>query len=113
METLLCKHWHHCRSEAVADFLDTDPERGLSVFEVRHRQEKFGPNTVTVKKRTGPLLRFLKQFHQPLVYILLAAGGITHSFGNGSIPRSSWGLSWSMPSSATSRRTRRSGPSSP
>ncbi len=77
METLLCKHWHHCRSEAVADFLDTDPERGLSVFEVKHRQEKFGPNTVTVKKRTGPLIRFLKQFHQPLVYILLAAGGTT------------------------------------
>ncbi len=77
METLLCKHWHHCRSRDVADFLDTDPERGLSVFEVRHRQEKFGPNTVTVRKRTGPLMRFLKQFHQPLVYILLAAGGIT------------------------------------
>ncbi len=86
METLLCKHWHHCRSEAVADFLDTDPERGLSVFEVKHRQEKFGPNTVTVKKRTGPLIRFLKQFHQPLVYILLAAGGTTALLRNGSIP---------------------------
>ncbi|PKN33074.1 MAG: carbonate dehydratase [Deltaproteobacteria bacterium HGW-Deltaproteobacteria-19] len=77
METLLCKHWHHCRSGDVAQFLDTDPERGLSVFEVKHRQEKFGPNTVTVKKRTGPFMRFLKQFHQPLVYILLAAGGTT------------------------------------
>jgi magnesium-transporting ATPase (P-type) len=59
METLLCKHWHHCRSRDGADFLDTDPERGLSVFEVKHRQEKFGPNTVTVKKRTGPFVRFL------------------------------------------------------
>ncbi len=77
METLLCKHWHHCRAQDVAQFLDTDSERGLSLFEVKHRQKEFGPNAVTVKQRTSALVRFLKQIHQPLVYILLAAGGIT------------------------------------
>ncbi len=32
---------------------------------------------MTAKKQKGPLIRFLLQFHQPLVYILLAAGTVT------------------------------------
>ncbi len=77
MESLICKHWHHCPAEEVVTLLTTDPSRGLSLFEVKHRLEHFGPNMVTAKKQKGPLLRFLLQFHQPLVYILLAAAVTT------------------------------------
>jgi len=77
VETILCRHWHHCTAENLATLLETDPKRGLTAFEVRHRQARFGPNALTVRKRKSPFKRFLLQFHQPLVYILLAAGLIT------------------------------------
>jgi cation-transporting ATPase F len=77
MESLVCKHWHHCPADEVTTLLSTHPQKGLSPFEAKHRLEKFGPNSVTAKKQKGPLIRFLLQFHQPLVYILLAAGTVT------------------------------------
>ncbi|PKN20241.1 MAG: carbonate dehydratase [Deltaproteobacteria bacterium HGW-Deltaproteobacteria-6] len=77
MESLICKHWHHCPAEEVTTLLTTHPDRGLSLFEAKHRIERFGLNMVTAKKQKGPLARFLLQFRQPLVYILLAAALIT------------------------------------
>jgi len=77
MESIICKHWHHCPSEEVTTLLNTDADKGLSPFEAKHRLEKYGPNAVTVKKQKGPLMRFLLQFHQPLIYILMAAGAVT------------------------------------
>jgi magnesium-transporting ATPase (P-type) len=81
MESLICKHWHHCPAEEVTTLLSTHPQKGLSMFEAKHRLERFGPNMVTAKKQKGPLIRFLLQFHQPLVYILLAAAAITLLLG--------------------------------
>ena len=77
LEGLLNRHWHHMPSTEVLELLETTADAGLDVFELRHRQEWFGPNVLTPKKGKGPLLRFLLQFHQPLVYILLAAALIT------------------------------------
>ncbi len=77
MESILCKHWHHCPGSEVTTLLNTDPEKGLSPFEAGHRLKKYGPNAVTMKKQQGPLMRFLLQFHQPLIYILMAAGAVT------------------------------------
>ncbi len=77
MESIVCKHWHHCPSSEVTTLLNTDQDKGLAMFEAKHRLEKFGPNTVTAQKKRGPLLRFLLQFHQPLIYILIAAGTVT------------------------------------
>ncbi len=73
MKTLLEKHWHHLPQEEVLDLLDTNPEKGLDRFEVEERQKNFGANVLTQGKGQGVLLRFLLQFHQALVYILLAA----------------------------------------
>ncbi len=73
MKTLLEKHWHHLPQEDVLDLLDTDAGKGLDRFEVEDRKKNFGPNVLTQRKGQGPLLRFLLQFHQALVYILLAA----------------------------------------
>jgi len=77
IETLLEKHWHHLSFNEVLTLLETDGERGLDAFEVTHRQKQFGPNILTPQKETSPLILFLLQFHQPLVYILLAATLIT------------------------------------
>jgi cation-transporting ATPase F len=80
METLIDRHWHHLPAEEVVDLLDGNPGKGLDQFRVKHLQETFGPNAITAKKGKGPLKHFLLQFHQPLIYILIAAGIITAIF---------------------------------
>jgi cation-transporting ATPase F len=77
MQVLLSKHWHHLPLEQAVELLETDLERGLDLFEVKHRQERFGPNLLTPRRGKSPLVRFLLQFNNPLVYILLAASLIT------------------------------------
>jgi len=52
-------------------------QRGLSVEEARARLTRFGPNRLTPRRGRGPLVRFLLQFHNVLIYILLAAAGVT------------------------------------
>ena len=77
METILSGHWHHLSEPEVIERLDTNLESGLDLFAVEHRQAQFGPNSITQKKSHGALVRFLLEFHQPLIYILLAAALVT------------------------------------
>lgn len=77
IEISIFKHWHHLPSSEVLSILETDAERGLDAFEVTHRHKEFGANVLTPPKGKSPLVLFLLQFHQPLVYILLVAGLIT------------------------------------
>jgi len=78
---LIAQHWHHLPIAEVVELLEGDLERGLDRFAVEHRREAFGANTITAQKGQGPLLRFLLQFHQPLIYILIVSGLITAFLG--------------------------------
>ncbi len=69
--------WHHLDMREVVRLLDTDCAQGLDADEVKRRQKEYGPNSVSAKGGTPAWKRFLLQFHQPLVYILLAASLIT------------------------------------
>lgn len=73
MTSQLNKDWHHLQENEVMELLETNSDNGLDPSSIEERREKFGVNTLTPKKGKGPLLRFLLQFHQVLVYILLAA----------------------------------------
>lgn len=77
MENLVKKGWYHLPLDEVIELLETNPESGLDRFETENRRKQFGSNLITSKKGKGPLIRFLFQFHQPLIYILLASGFIT------------------------------------
>lgn len=77
MQTLFEKHWHHLPASQVVELLDSHLEKGLDVFEIKHRHERFGRNVLTPKKGKHPLGRFLLQFHNPLLYILMVASLIT------------------------------------
>jgi len=77
MESIICKHWHHCPVEEIATLLNTSPDKGLAPFEAKHRLDSHGPNLPTAQKQISSLQRFLLQFHQPLIYILLAAALVT------------------------------------
>ena len=77
MESILARHWHHLPRDEIATLLETDVAKGLDRFEVTRRQANFGPNRLTPTKARNPIVLFLLHFHQPLVYILLAAAAIT------------------------------------
>ena len=65
----------------VVEALDSDARHGLSYDEARRRLEEYGPNEVATKGGPGALVRFLLQFHQPLIYILIVAGAVTAVLG--------------------------------
>lgn len=73
--------WHEFSAGEVAQLLETNLIRGLSAAEAESRLKKYGPNKVTEKPATPPWKRFLLQFHQPLIYILLVASGVTLALG--------------------------------
>ncbi len=74
-------NWHHYPAEEILTLLASDADAGLSEREVIRRRVKYGPNAITVQKTQGPLVRFLLQCHQPLIYILIASGLITAALG--------------------------------
>ena len=69
--------WHHLAAGDVVARWDTDPSVGLDAAEVARRQQEYGANVLTSRQSHGPLVRFLSQFHQPLIWILLLAAGVT------------------------------------
>ena len=73
--------WHQLQAEEVVRLLDVNLETGLAAEEVKRRQEKFGLNRITARPGTPAWLKFLQQFNQPLVYILLAAAVVTALLG--------------------------------
>ncbi|WP_149496329.1 cation-transporting P-type ATPase [Roseiconus lacunae] len=69
--------WHdHC-SDDVATRLETNAQSGLSLLEVPRRLDKHGPNQLTQRAGETRMQILLRQFQQPLVYILLAAVVLT------------------------------------
>jgi len=73
MKPLLEKHWHHLPETEVLDLLDANKAAGLDRFEVERRQREHGPNALAPPKGKSAWLRFVLQFHQVLVHILLVA----------------------------------------
>lgn len=81
METLLDKHWHHIGESESFQLLGVPADKGLDLLEAERRLKHFGENVITGKRTKTGLERFLLQFHQPLVYILIAAGLVTAYLG--------------------------------
>jgi magnesium-transporting ATPase (P-type) len=64
--------WHGQGVEDVLAGLETS-EQGLDGARVSERLERYGYNRLPPAQRTGPLKRFLLQFHNVLIYVLIAA----------------------------------------
>jgi magnesium-transporting ATPase (P-type) len=73
--------WHALPAESVAQRLQTDLS-GLTSGEAAARLARYGPNRLPQYKRRGPVARFLLQFHNLLIYVLLAAGLLAASIGH-------------------------------
>ena len=66
--------WHALPADDVIMRLATDVRHGLDAAETTSRLRQYGPNRLPEGKKQGPLLRFLGQFNNILVYVLLIAG---------------------------------------
>ncbi len=65
--------WHQLAAEETARRLEVNFAQGLSDDEVKRRQAEFGLNQMTARRGTPAWVKFLQQFKQALVYILVAA----------------------------------------
>jgi magnesium-transporting ATPase (P-type) len=73
--------WHSTDVEAVLDRLDTSAAGGLDETAVAARLEEHGLNRLPEEQAESPLVRFLKQFHNVLIYILIGAAFFTAFLG--------------------------------
>jgi len=69
--------WHRLETAEVTRLLETDARHGLDPEEAAARLERYGPNAMTARPGVPAWLKFLRQFHQPLIYLLLAACAVT------------------------------------
>lgn len=77
----MSKLWHALPSDAVLDSLQSS-RKGLSVSDAEYRLGQRGQNILPHEKPYSKLRLFLGQFHNPLVYILLVACGISAYLGH-------------------------------
>ena len=68
---------YHKSKEEVLNDLKVNPETGLSESEVKRRLEENGLNKMSDNKKSPFIIKFLKQFKEPLVIILLIAALIS------------------------------------
>src|SRR5215472_17315019 len=73
--------WHAIAADEVVRRLNTNAAKGLDAAEASRRLAKYGPNRLPEGKKQGPLMRFLLQFDNVLVYVLLAAGFVKLMIG--------------------------------
>jgi magnesium-transporting ATPase (P-type) len=66
--------WHAISVDEVVKRLATNAGKGLDTAEAANRLQKYGPNRLPEGKKRGPFMRFLSQFNNVLVYVLLGAG---------------------------------------
>jgi magnesium-transporting ATPase (P-type) len=74
--------WHALDADAVVALLGTDPHCGLSGKEAAVRLQRFGRNRLPERRKQPAWQRFLRQFHNVLIYVMLAAAVITASLAH-------------------------------
>ena len=69
--------FHQEAREAVLRELGTDPDRGLTAEQIQEKRGQFGENRLREKQHKSYLQRFLEQFKDVMILILLAAAGVS------------------------------------
>ncbi len=78
---LTSENWHTESIKEVFESLETTAN-GLLNEEISNRLAKHGPNRLPEPKSRGPLVRFFYQFHNVLIYVLIAASAVTAMLGH-------------------------------
>jgi magnesium-transporting ATPase (P-type) len=72
--------WHAVPAEDVLASFQSGP-RGLSEAEVARRRDRYGANRLTPPPERTALMRFVAQFNNLFIYLLIAAGAVTALLG--------------------------------
>ncbi len=75
------KAWHALSTEDATAALDVEPEQGLNDSEVKRRRERFGENRLEQSAQRSSFRRFISQFNNLFIYLLLIAGVVTGLLG--------------------------------
>ena len=73
--------WHALTADEAVERLKSNVTAGLDDAEAARRQAEYGLNLLPTARKRGPFMRFLEQFNNVLVYVLLAAGFIKLMMG--------------------------------
>jgi magnesium-transporting ATPase (P-type) len=77
----ISKDWHTINTDSILESLKTK-SNGLSAEEAARRLGSYGPNRLPDTRTRGLLLRFFSQFHNVLIYVLIAACALTAMLGH-------------------------------
>ncbi len=69
--------YHDKPKESVLSELNTNPTQGLTTAAVEAAAAKYGPNRLEEKKKKSMLRRFLEQFKDAMILILIAAAAVS------------------------------------
>ena len=75
------RSWHSLDVDEAFQYLNGTSE-GLTHEETEKRLSQYGPNKLSPPKKRSPFTRFMLQFHNVLIYVMLAAGLITALIGH-------------------------------
>ncbi|MEO0537915.1 MAG: cation-transporting P-type ATPase [Cyanobacteria bacterium P01_A01_bin.123] len=84
--------YHEISTQEVIKSFNSNSEKGLTAEEVASRYETYGWNQLPAQPGKPAWLQFLLQFHQPLLYILLIAGGVKAALGSWTNAAVIWGV---------------------
>lgn len=74
--------WQTLTRNDVMKRLKSDPELGINDKEVTYRQEKYGKNQLKERRKESILIRFVKQFNDFMIIILILASVISAVVSN-------------------------------
>jgi len=73
--------WHNIEAEDILQQLSSSQD-GLPQEDAQRRLEEHGPNRLRPARKKSPLARFLVQFHNVLIYVLIGSGCVTALLGH-------------------------------
>src|SRR3989338_7763258 len=73
--------WHTMQTDEVVKNLGTNTDTGLNLTEVEDRLRKYGHNQLEEKEGVSPVMLFLSQFNDFIVWVLIAAAIVSGFMG--------------------------------
>ena len=77
----MTKNWFNETVDETVKCLETDEEKGLNSSEVESRKEKYGLNELAAKKKKSTFVKFLEQFKDFMIIVLIISAVVSGIVG--------------------------------
>lgn len=78
----MSRQWFSLDIDTIEKQLETNRDEGLVQREVTEKRDYYGKNKLPEQEKTPEWLKFIKHFHDVLIYILLVAAVVTLILGH-------------------------------